>query len=124
MWKGGCETAERFIAEENKYNKQMLQENGRLICGTIHYHQIDRENAVEVRPTEEFSRKHPVFPVFLVKAYYQKEEDKFPSRTKSHAPQDIVEVEGSLVPVEKIMQSRRIRLKRKDHRHYLVRFKN
>ncbi|MBW0528718.1 hypothetical protein O181_068433 [Austropuccinia psidii MF-1] len=36
------------------------------------------KNAVEVKLTEEFSRKHPVFPVSLVKPYSQTEEDKFP----------------------------------------------
>ncbi|MBW0469495.1 hypothetical protein O181_009210 [Austropuccinia psidii MF-1] len=38
------------------------------------------KNAVEVRLTEEFSRKHPVFPVSLVKPDFQTGEDKFPSR--------------------------------------------
>ncbi|MBW0536919.1 hypothetical protein O181_076634 [Austropuccinia psidii MF-1] len=53
------------------------------------------KNAVEVKLTEEFSRKHPVFPVSLVKPYFQTEEDKFPSRKKNPAPPDIVEVEDS-----------------------------
>ncbi|MBW0562517.1 hypothetical protein O181_102232 [Austropuccinia psidii MF-1] len=38
------------------------------------------KNAVEVKLTEKFSRKHPVFPGSLVKPYFQTEEDKFPSR--------------------------------------------
>ncbi|MBW0476159.1 hypothetical protein O181_015874 [Austropuccinia psidii MF-1] len=29
------------------------------------------KNAAEVKLTEEFSRKHPVFPVSLVKPYFQ-----------------------------------------------------
>ncbi|MBW0481546.1 hypothetical protein O181_021261 [Austropuccinia psidii MF-1] len=41
------------------------------------------ENAVEVRPTEEFSRKNPVFLVSLVEPYFQRGEDKFPSRNKT-----------------------------------------
>ncbi|MBW0594062.1 hypothetical protein O181_133777 [Austropuccinia psidii MF-1] len=40
------------------------------------------KNAVEVKLTEQFSRKHPVFPVGLVKPYFQTEEDKLPSRRK------------------------------------------
>ncbi|MBW0531616.1 hypothetical protein O181_071331 [Austropuccinia psidii MF-1] len=44
------------------------------------------ENAVEVKLTEEFSRKHPVFPVGLVKPYFQTEEDKFSSRKKNLTP--------------------------------------
>ncbi|MBW0564246.1 hypothetical protein O181_103961 [Austropuccinia psidii MF-1] len=38
------------------------------------------KNAVEVKLTEQFSRKHPVFPVNLVMPYFQTEEGKFPSR--------------------------------------------
>ncbi|MBW0479009.1 hypothetical protein O181_018724 [Austropuccinia psidii MF-1] len=43
------------------------------------------KNAVEVTLTEEFSRKHPVFPVSLVKAYFQTEEDSSPPGQKSHS---------------------------------------
>ncbi|MBW0462181.1 hypothetical protein O181_001896 [Austropuccinia psidii MF-1] len=82
------------------------------------------ENAVEVRLTEEFSRKHPVFPVSLVNPFHQTGEDKFPSRKKSKTPWDIVEVEDSPGPVKKIMKARKIRVNGKDHTKYLVRFKN
>ncbi|MBW0490443.1 hypothetical protein O181_030158 [Austropuccinia psidii MF-1] len=41
------------------------------------------KNAVEVKLTEEFSRRHPVFPVSLVKPYFQTEEDKLPSRKEN-----------------------------------------
>ncbi|MBW0550995.1 hypothetical protein O181_090710 [Austropuccinia psidii MF-1] len=60
----------------------------------------------------------------LVKPYFQIEEDKFPSRKKSHTPPEIVEVEYSPGPVKKIIKSRNIRLNGKDQRQYLVRFKN
>ncbi|MBW0541026.1 hypothetical protein O181_080741 [Austropuccinia psidii MF-1] len=66
------------------------------------------KNEVEVKLTQEFSRKHPVFPVSLVKPYFQTEEDKFPSRKKNPRPTEIVEVEVSPGPVKQ----------------YLVRFKN
>ncbi|MBW0462726.1 hypothetical protein O181_002441 [Austropuccinia psidii MF-1] len=82
------------------------------------------KNAVEVKLTEEFFRKHPVFPVSLVKPYFQTEEDKFPSRKKNTTPPEIVEVEYSPGPVKKIIKARKIRLNGKDQRHYLVRFKN
>ncbi|MBW0498581.1 hypothetical protein O181_038296 [Austropuccinia psidii MF-1] len=81
-------------------------------------------NAVEVKLTEDFSRKHPVFAVSLVKPYFQTEEDKFPSRKKNPTPPKIVEVKDSLGPVKKIINSRKIRLSGKDQRQYLVRFKN
>ncbi|MBW0551402.1 hypothetical protein O181_091117 [Austropuccinia psidii MF-1] len=84
------------------------------------------ENAVEVKLTdlEEFSRKHPVFPVSLVKPYFQTEEDTFPSRKKNPTPPEIVEVEDSPGSVKKIIRARKIRLDSKDQRQYLVRFKN
>ncbi|MBW0594122.1 hypothetical protein O181_133837 [Austropuccinia psidii MF-1] len=62
------------------------------------------KNTVEVKITEEFSRKHPVFPVSLVKPYFQTEEDKFPSRKKNPTPPDIVEVEDSPGTVSKIIR--------------------
>ncbi|MBW0513032.1 hypothetical protein O181_052747 [Austropuccinia psidii MF-1] len=82
------------------------------------------KNAVEVKLTEEFSRKHPVFPVSLVKPYFQTEENRLPSRKKNPTPPDIVEVEDSPGPVKKIIKARKIRLNGKDKRQYLVRFKN
>ncbi|MBW0574169.1 hypothetical protein O181_113884 [Austropuccinia psidii MF-1] len=81
------------------------------------------ENAVEVKLTEEFSRKHPVFPVSLVKPYFQTEEDNLPSRKKNPTPPEIVEVQDSPGPVKKIIKSRKIGLNGKDQRQYLVRFK-
>ncbi|MBW0478695.1 hypothetical protein O181_018410, partial [Austropuccinia psidii MF-1] len=82
------------------------------------------ENAMEVKLTEEFSRKHPVFPVSLAKPYFQTEEDKFPSRKKNPTPPEVVEVEDSPGPVKRIIKARKIRLNGKEQRQYLVRFKN
>ncbi|MBW0466932.1 hypothetical protein O181_006647, partial [Austropuccinia psidii MF-1] len=62
--------------------------------------------------------KHPVFPVSLVKPYFQTEEDKFPSRKKNPTPPKIVEVEESPVLVRKIIKARKIRLNGKDQRQY------
>ncbi|MBW0496362.1 hypothetical protein O181_036077 [Austropuccinia psidii MF-1] len=66
------------------------------------------KNAVEVKLTKEFSRKHQVFPMSLVKPYFQTDEDRFTSRKKSPTPPEIV----------------KIRLNGKDQRQYLVIFKN
>ncbi|MBW0481560.1 hypothetical protein O181_021275 [Austropuccinia psidii MF-1] len=82
------------------------------------------KNAVDTRLTEELSRKHPVFPVSLVKPYFQTGDDKFPSRKKTATPPGIVEVEDSPGPVKKTIKARKIRLNCKDQRQYLVRFKN
>ncbi|MBW0489194.1 hypothetical protein O181_028909 [Austropuccinia psidii MF-1] len=81
------------------------------------------KNAVEVRLTEESSRKHPGFEVRLIKPYFQTEADKFPSRKKNTTPPEIVGVEDSPGPVKKIIKARKIRLNVKDQRQYLVRFK-
>ncbi|MBW0585264.1 hypothetical protein O181_124979 [Austropuccinia psidii MF-1] len=68
------------------------------------------KNAVEVKLTEEFFRKRPVFPVSLLKPYFQTEEDKFSSRKKNPTPPVIAEVEDSPGPVGKIIRARKIRL--------------
>ncbi|MBW0521470.1 hypothetical protein O181_061185 [Austropuccinia psidii MF-1] len=82
------------------------------------------KNAEEVKLTEEYSRKHLIFPVSLVKPYFQTEKDKFPSRKKNPTPPEILEVEYSPGPLKKIINARKIRLNGKDQRQYLVRFKN
>ncbi|MBW0506394.1 hypothetical protein O181_046109 [Austropuccinia psidii MF-1] len=74
------------------------------------------KNAVEVKLTEEFSRKHPFIPVSLVKPYFQTEEDRFPSRRRNPTPPEIVEVEDSPGPVSKIIRARQIRLNGKYQR--------
>ncbi|MBW0501005.1 hypothetical protein O181_040720 [Austropuccinia psidii MF-1] len=86
--------------------------------------QLIGKNSVEVKLTEEVSKKNQVLPVSLVKPYFQTEEDKFPSRKKIPTPPDIVEVEGSPGPVKKIIKARKIRLNGKDQRQYLVRLKS
>ncbi|MBW0592739.1 hypothetical protein O181_132454 [Austropuccinia psidii MF-1] len=82
------------------------------------------KNAVEVKLTEEFSRKHPVFPVSLVKPYFQTEEEKLLSRKRNPTPPDIVEVDDSPGHVSKVMRASKIRLNGSDQRQYLVRFKH
>ncbi|MBW0479413.1 hypothetical protein O181_019128 [Austropuccinia psidii MF-1] len=64
--------------------------------GTFTIIKLIGKNEVEVKLTEEFSRKHPVFPVSLVKPYFQTEVDEFPSRKKNPTPPEIVEVETPL----------------------------
>ncbi|MBW0470248.1 hypothetical protein O181_009963 [Austropuccinia psidii MF-1] len=74
------------------------------------------KNSAEAKLSEEFSRKHPVFPVSMIKPYHQTGEEKFPSRKKTHILQSIVEVEDSPGPVKMIIKARKIRLNGKDHR--------
>ncbi|MBW0518335.1 hypothetical protein O181_058050 [Austropuccinia psidii MF-1] len=81
------------------------------------------KDTVEVKLTEEFPRKHPVFPVSLVKPYLQTEEDESPCRNKNTTPPEIVGVVDSPGLVKNIINARNITLNGKDQRQYLVRFK-
>ncbi|MBW0484246.1 hypothetical protein O181_023961 [Austropuccinia psidii MF-1] len=117
MWKRACEKAFKCIAEEKEYSKQRwdkshmepdFKEGDQLLVSTLNFNNLKGpkkmresfvgtftiikligENAVEVKLTEEPSRKHPVFPVSLVKPYIHTEEDKFPSRKKNPTPPEI-----------------------------------
>ncbi|MBW0556121.1 hypothetical protein O181_095836 [Austropuccinia psidii MF-1] len=125
MWTRACDTAAKCIAEAKDYNRQRWDKTH----VELDFKEGDQvllvgKNEVEVKLTEEFSRKHPVFPVSFVKPYFQTEIGKFPSRKKNLTHQEIVELEASPGPVSKIIRARKIRLNEKDQRQYLVRFKN
>ncbi|MBW0549506.1 hypothetical protein O181_089221 [Austropuccinia psidii MF-1] len=131
IWKKACDTAARCIAEAKEYNKQRydkthkgsdFKEVDKVLLPTINFNKL--KNEVEVKLTEESSRKHPVFPASLVRPYHQTGKDKLPSRRKKPTPQGIVQVEDSPILVKKIIKARRIRLNGKDNRQYLIRFKN
>ncbi|MBW0473759.1 hypothetical protein O181_013474 [Austropuccinia psidii MF-1] len=151
MLKRACHTDSKCIAGAKEYNKQRydktnmeqyFKEGCQVLVSTLNFNNLKGpkkmrdsflgpltiikligKNEVEVRLTEEFSRKHSVFPVSLVKPYFHTGEDKFPSRDKAHTPQDIVEVEDSPGLVKKIIKARKIRLNGKDQRQFLVRLK-
>ncbi|MBW0471848.1 hypothetical protein O181_011563 [Austropuccinia psidii MF-1] len=152
MLKRAFDTASKCIAETKEYNKQRwdrthtepeFKEGDQVLVSTLNFNNLKGpkkkrdsflgpftnirlvgKNAMEVKVTEELFRKHQVFPVSLVKPYFQKEEDKFPTRKKNPTPPDIVEVEDSPGPVSKIIRARKIRLNGKDQRQYLFSFKN
>ncbi|MBW0538486.1 hypothetical protein O181_078201 [Austropuccinia psidii MF-1] len=151
MGKKACDTASKCISEAKEYNKQMwdkthmepnFREGDQVLMSTLNFNNLKGQkkmgysfvgpftiikligkNEVEFRLTEEFSRKHPVFPVILIEPYFQTEEDKFPSWKKNLTPPEIVEVEDSPSPVRKMIKARKMRLNGKDQRQYLVRFK-
>ncbi|MBW0514335.1 hypothetical protein O181_054050 [Austropuccinia psidii MF-1] len=113
-----CDTAAKCIAEAKEYKKKRwdrsqiepdFKEGDQVLVPTLNFNNLKgtkktREpflgpftiveligkNAVEVKLTEEFSRKQPVFPVSLFKPCLQTEEDKFPSRKKNPTPPEIV----------------------------------
>ncbi|MBW0553567.1 hypothetical protein O181_093282 [Austropuccinia psidii MF-1] len=99
MWKKACDTAAKYIAEAKEHNKQRWdkshmepdpKEGHQVLVSTINFNNLKApkkmrdsflgpfaiikligKNAVELKLTEEFSRKHPVSPVSLVKPYFQ-----------------------------------------------------
>ncbi|MBW0469464.1 hypothetical protein O181_009179 [Austropuccinia psidii MF-1] len=111
MWKRECDTAAKCIAEAKEYKKPRYErthmrpdfkEGDQVLVYTLKFNSLKGpkimrdsfvgpftiikligENAMEVRLTEEFSSKHPVLPVSLVKPYFQTGEDKFPSRHRT-----------------------------------------
>ncbi|MBW0469026.1 hypothetical protein O181_008741 [Austropuccinia psidii MF-1] len=101
MWKRACGTAAKLIVEAKEYIKQSRGYTHRAIL-----------------------QENPVFPVNLVKPYFQTGEDKFRSRKKTTTPPDIVEVEDSPRPVKMIIKARLIRLNSKDQKQCLVKFQN
>ncbi|MBW0479654.1 hypothetical protein O181_019369 [Austropuccinia psidii MF-1] len=152
MGKRACDTASKCISEAKEYNKQRydkthmepdFKEGDQMLVSTLNFNNLKGpnkirdsfvgpftiielvgRNSVEVRLTEEFSRKYTVFPVSLVKPYFKTEEDKFPPRKETSTPPEIVKVEHFPVPVKKIIKARKIRLNGEDQGQYLVRFEN
>ncbi|MBW0573596.1 hypothetical protein O181_113311 [Austropuccinia psidii MF-1] len=111
MWKRACSTAAKCIAEAKEYNKKRddkthiepdFKEGDQVLPSTLNLNNLKRpkkmrdlfvgpftiikligKNEVEVRLTKEFSRKHPVIPVSLVKPQFQTGDDMIPSRNKT-----------------------------------------
>lgn len=81
------------------------------------------KNALELILTEEFDRKHPVFPVSLIKKFKENEDSKFKSRTKQTEKPIVFEPEEDK-EILKIIGQKRIRdINNKDKVLYLVRYK-
>ncbi|MBW0564838.1 hypothetical protein O181_104553 [Austropuccinia psidii MF-1] len=121
MWTRACDTAAKCIAYKKEYNEQRW-EKSHMETDFKEWNQVEKCSGSQTH--RGVFRKCLVFPIRLVKPYYQKEEDKFSSRKKNPTPPEIVEVEDSPGPVKKIIRARKIRLNGKDQRQYLVRFKN
>ncbi|MBW0519070.1 hypothetical protein O181_058785 [Austropuccinia psidii MF-1] len=151
MWKRACDKAAKCIAEAKEYNKQRsdkshmepdFNKGDQVLVSTLNFTNLSGPNkmrnsflapfniikligtnAVAVKLTEDLSRKHPVFPLSLVKPYFLTEQDRLPSRKKNPTTPDIVEVKDSPVPVKQIIKASKFRLNGKDQRHYFLRFK-
>ena len=83
--------------------------------------QLHGKNAVELILTGELERKHPTFPVSLIKPYIPNDNEKFPLR-KKNVKVVIPPLEKEPVKIKKIIQHRKIRKNNEDIRQYLVRY--
>ena len=83
------------------------------------------KNVVEVILTGEFERKHPVFPVSLLKKYVSTEKSKFPERNKGR-PVVLIPVFEPETTKEflRILKQKRISQDGKDTILYLVGYKD
>ncbi|MBW0561501.1 hypothetical protein O181_101216 [Austropuccinia psidii MF-1] len=78
-------------------------------------------NSVQVELSGELENKHPTFPVSLLKHYTSSDKQLFPLRNER--PLEVPPLDQSEVKkVLKFFQQRRLRVK--DEREYLVRYKN
>ncbi|MBW0554822.1 hypothetical protein O181_094537 [Austropuccinia psidii MF-1] len=139
MWKKACDTAARCIAEAKEYNKQRwdkthmdpdFKEGDQVLVSTLNFDNLKGpkkmrhsfvppftiiklmgRNAVEVKLMEQFSRKHPVFAMSLVKPYFQTEKEKFPSTKENTTPPEIMVEVDSPGPVKKIIKASLNKLK-------------
>jgi hypothetical protein len=82
------------------------------------------KNAVEVILTEEFSRKHPTFPVSLIKNYHPSDKEKFPERNTPTNTPTPVEEDTSPGIIHKVLREKRVKKDGKETKLYLVRYKN
>ena len=77
---------------------------------------------MEVILTGELERKHPTFPVSLLKHYKNNDENRFPNRNQMEITPPLEN--NPERKISKVLDSRMIRKNGKDIREFLCRFKN
>ena len=79
-------------------------------------------NAIEVILTEQYQRKHPTFPISLVKKYIPSGREQLIKTTETMTPQ-LIDDQEEKFPL-KVLDERRIMKNNQSVKQYLVRFKN
>ena len=143
--------AEQCITEATSYNKERWDKThkepsfkvgDKVLISTVNFNNLSGprkmrdsfagpfvvkalhgKNAVEVILTEEFSRKHPTFPVSLVKPYKDPNADKYPLRQKVKVVIPPVEKNPQNKVIQKILREKRLRVDSRDVMMYLARYK-
>ncbi|MBW0471741.1 hypothetical protein O181_011456 [Austropuccinia psidii MF-1] len=120
MLNRACDTAAKLISEVKEDNKQSyykthvepdFKEGYQALVSTLNFNNLKGPKKMRDSFVGYFTT------IKLIG------EEKFPSRNKTHTPQDIVEVEDSPGPVKRLIKARKIRLNDKYQRQYLARFK-
>ena len=81
------------------------------------------KNAVEVILTGEMSRKHPTFPVSLIKPFHDADQERFPLRKEQSTSSTPIMEEVVDGTIQRVLKEKRIRKAGKDVKLYLVRYK-
>ncbi|MBW0520400.1 hypothetical protein O181_060115 [Austropuccinia psidii MF-1] len=108
-----------FISTTNFNNIRGCRKLKGSFSGPFVITALNGENAIEVEISDELSKKHPTFPVSLIKPYNSGDAEKLPLRNK--VPQNIPPVEspGTKKNTE-VLKERKLRSKKV--REYLVRY--
>ncbi|KAI7940918.1 hypothetical protein MJO28_013203 [Puccinia striiformis f. sp. tritici] len=147
--------AEKCVQESVEYNKtrwdkthrepELIKIGDRVLLSTVNFNNLGGNkklqpafvgpfamkalhgrNAVEVILSEQLSRKHPVFPVSLVKPYQGRptEENTIPDE-QTPPPFPLLEpLKGDVLKVHKILKDKKSRINGRDARLYLISYKN
>jgi hypothetical protein len=81
------------------------------------------KNAVEVLLTVEFNRKHPTFPVSLIKPYIDPSSSKFPLRQQVRVVIPPIEQPPKNKTILKILREKRLIVDNRNVKMYLARYK-
>jgi len=91
--------------------------------GPFEIKKLHGKNAIEVHLSGELERKHPTFPVSLIKPYESSDPKKFPMREEKKLKVNPIPIENTeVIKIKKIIQHRKIRKNNQDIIQYLVRY--
>ncbi|MBW0527099.1 hypothetical protein O181_066814 [Austropuccinia psidii MF-1] len=103
-----------------------FQEGDQVLVSTLNFNNLkglDRDECSGSQTHRGIFQDTPSLSSEFSKAIFPDRGGKFLSRKKNPTPPEIVQVEDSPGPVNKIIRARKIRLNGKNQRQYLIRFK-
>jgi hypothetical protein len=112
-----------LISTENFTNLAGPRKMRDSFAGPFVVKALHGQNAVEVILTGEFSRKHPIFPVSLIKPYNDPSSSKFPLRQQVRVVIPPLDQPPKNKIILKILREKRLRVETRDIKMYLARYK-